>query len=147
MDQIEVAPRAGFEPATNRLTAICSVDIRMGVERPGAGCGRAPGNKTVDHVNGDARHELGLQKRVSGEPDRVGDPLGRELDVKLLMVFAGLWDDSEVPMLLEEHGLISEEQQYEIYARYWGKDTSEAILLLFVRRAFFEFFKTNAIVS
>jgi hypothetical protein len=90
-----VAPRAGFEPATNRLTAI----------------------------------------------------LGRELDVKLSMVFVGLGDDSEVLMLLEEHGLISEEEQYEIYERYWGKDTSEAILLPFVRRAFFEFFKTNAIVS
>jgi hypothetical protein len=35
-------------------------------------------------------------------------PLGRELHLDLLMVFMGLWDQWEIPMILEDHGLIDD---------------------------------------
>jgi hypothetical protein len=63
------------------------------------------------------------------------------------MVFAGLWDDGEIPMIFEEYGLLSEEETTEIYERFEGGESSESLLLPIVRRAFFQHFRTNAIVS
>lgn len=42
--------------------------------------------------------QLGLNERVSQHATRA-TRLGRELDVDLVMVFVGLWDEFEVPCL------------------------------------------------
>jgi hypothetical protein len=51
--------------------------------------------------------DLGLQERVSGDEDTSRKrPLGNELPLDLIMVFLGLWDEWEMPNILERHGLI-----------------------------------------
>ena len=80
-------------------------------------------------------------------------PLGAALKINLLMVFLGLWDDGEIPMVLEEHGLMSSEEVDEVYEVFvetgWQhatiigaeRDTStdfETLLKPFARRAFIE---------
>jgi hypothetical protein len=50
---------------------------------------------------------MGLQERIPGEKETSrSTPLGRELHSDLLMVFLGLWDEWEVPMILEDYGVI-----------------------------------------
>jgi hypothetical protein len=92
--------------------------------------------------------ELGLEEQVSEKSGSWrATALGRELNSQLLMVFAGVWDDSDIPMILEEYGLLSEEETTEIYERFEGGESSEVLLLPIVRRAFFQHFGTNAIVN
>ena len=52
---------------------------------------------------------MGLEERVPGTTDMWRNtPLGSELHLDLLMVFMGLWDEWEIPMILEDHGLIDD---------------------------------------
>jgi hypothetical protein len=74
-------------------------------------------------------------------------PLGRAVNVDLLMVFLGLWDDAEIPFVLENEGLMSEDEADDVMERYWGAKDPEAILLPYVRRAFRQYFKTPATVN
>jgi len=53
--------------------------------------------------------QMGLEERVPGERDtRRITPLGKELHSDLVMVFLGLWDEYEIPMILEDHGFIDD---------------------------------------
>jgi hypothetical protein len=53
--------------------------------------------------------QMGLEERVPSASDTWRNtPLGRELHLDLLMVFMGLWDQWEIPMILEDHGLIDD---------------------------------------
>jgi hypothetical protein len=46
--------------------------------------------------------QMDLEERVPGESDtRRSTPLGRELHSDLVMVFLGLWDEREIPMILD----------------------------------------------
>src|SRR3981081_4502336 len=52
---------------------------------------------------------LGRGERVPGESDTSrSTPLGKELHSHLLMVFLGLWDEWDIPMILEDHDLIDD---------------------------------------
>jgi hypothetical protein len=55
--------------------------------------------------------QMGLLEQVRAEPQtwRI-TPLGRELDIDLFHAFMGLWYEWEVPLILEEHGLINESE-------------------------------------
>ena len=53
--------------------------------------------------------QMGLVEQVRDEPPTWRNtPLGNELDVDLFQVFMGLWYEWEVPLILEEYGLIDE---------------------------------------
>jgi hypothetical protein len=54
------------------------------------------------------------------------DPSRQEINIQLLMVFAGLWDEGEVPMILQENGLITEAEETEICERFEDGESSEA---------------------
>jgi hypothetical protein len=69
-------------------------------------------------------------------------PLGKELDVDLFEVFMGLWDEHEVPMILEDYHLIDEEEADVIYARM-SKENAESVLSGYVKRAYFEYRKST----
>ena len=69
--------------------------------------------------------ELGLWKIVDGKRETWGPTaLGAELNAQLLSVFAGNWFDGEMPMILRENGLITEDEEDEIYLRFEGRETS-----------------------
>src|SRR6476620_5250396 len=53
--------------------------------------------------------QMGLEERVPAEKETWrSTSLGRELHSDLLMVFLGLWDEWEIPMILEEHGIVDD---------------------------------------
>jgi hypothetical protein len=69
-------------------------------------------------------------------------PLGKELDVQLFEVFMGLFDEWEVPMILEHYRLIDEAEADAIYARM-DKADAESVLSGYVKRAYFDYRKAT----
>jgi hypothetical protein len=107
-------------------------------------------------------NDLGL---LEADPDRPGEvrptPLGVEMNVWVLTVLLGLWEDAEIPMMLEDYGLMSEAEVNEVseifIATAWQhaniiraedkSNDSETLLLPYVRRAFLDYFKVKATVN
>ena len=82
--------------------------------------------------------EMGLLKQVHDDPIiawRI-TPLGRELDVELFHVFLGVWHYCEVPLILEEYGLLSES---EFDAICESEADAESLLSGYVKRAYFDY--------
>jgi hypothetical protein len=56
---------------------------------------------------------MGLVEEVPGQADTWRNtPLGSELHIDLLQVFMGLWDECELPMILEQYRLIEKQEVY-----------------------------------
>src|SRR5262245_21343390 len=54
---------------------------------------------------------LGLSEPVPGQPNTSrSTALGREVNIDLMQVFMGTWYEYEVPMILKDYGLISEDE-------------------------------------
>ena len=49
--------------------------------------------------------EIGLQEQT--EDGRELTPLGKEVDFNLLSLFMGRWDHRDIPIILEDRGLIT----------------------------------------
>jgi len=87
--------------------------------------------------------QMGLVEVVCVEPLTWQiSPLGKELDVVLFEVFMGLFDEEEVPMILEDHGLIDESEVDAIYARM-SDANAESVLSGYVKRAYFDYRKAT----
>ena len=90
--------------------------------------------------------EMGLLKQVHDDPIiawRI-TPLGRELDVELFHVFLGVRHYYEVPLILEEYGLLSESEFYTICA---SDVDAETLLSGYVKRAYFDYRKAAKLCS
>jgi len=91
--------------------------------------------------------DLGLQERVSGDEDTSRKrPLGNELPLDLIMVFLGLWDEWEMPNILERHGLIDEIDESRIYDLLASSRDPERVLRPIVRKAFRDHFHPSALL-
>jgi hypothetical protein len=85
--------------------------------------------------------QMGLVEVVCDEPETWrATPLGKELDIDLLQVFMGHWDEYEVPMILEDHHLLDEGEADALYARM-DKADAESVLIGCVKRAYFDYHK------
>jgi hypothetical protein len=83
--------------------------------------------------------QMGLVEQVRDEPLTWQiTPLGKELDVDLFEVFMGTICEWDVPIILEEHGLLNESEFDAIC-----ECTSDAQILLnrYVKRAYFDYRK------
>lgn len=86
-------------------------------------------------------HDLGLKEEVPGQPGTTcSTSLGTELSMQLMLVFMGLCDYCEIPMILENHGLIDKLECENIYDKLEDGVDPEHVLLRIVRRAYFEFY-------
>jgi hypothetical protein len=91
---------------------------------------------------------MGLNEPIPEKPNTHRlTALGREVNIELMQVFMGVWCEYEIPMILEEYGLLSEEEIDEIYERFECGESPEAVLLPLVRRAFFQHFQAGARVN
>jgi hypothetical protein len=86
---------------------------------------------------------LGLIERLSGDPPSWQfSHLGKELNLDLFYVFMGLFDEWEVPMILENYRLIDESEADAIYERM-SSAGPESVLSGYVKRAYFDYWKAN----
>ena len=84
--------------------------------------------------------EMGLLKQVHDDPIiawRI-TPLGRELDVELFHVFLGVWHYCEVPLILEEYGLLSE-AEFDAILECTSDADAKSLLDGYVKRAYFDY--------
>ena len=86
---------------------------------------------------------MGLIEHISSDTWQV-TPLGTELDIDLLLVFMGLFEASEVPLILEHYGLIDERELDSLYDCMSMDAEPEFILFGYVRRAYFDYHKINS---
>jgi hypothetical protein len=85
--------------------------------------------------------QMGLVEVVCVEPQTWrATALGKELDVDLFQVFLGLWDEWEIPMILEEYHLLDEAEAEALYACMDNAD-AESVLIGYVQRAYFDYRK------
>jgi hypothetical protein len=87
--------------------------------------------------------QMGLVEVVCVEPETWrSSTLGKELDVDLFEVFLGLFDEWEVPMILEHYGLI-DESEFDVICARMDKGDAESILIGYVKRAYFDYRKAT----
>jgi hypothetical protein len=103
----QTSPNRAENPTMNRYKILAEVEVIV--------LARLFGNGPwlIDPETGVALQrrleQMGLEERVPGTTDMWRNtPLGSELHLDLLMVFMGLWDEWEIPMILEDHGLIDD---------------------------------------
>jgi hypothetical protein len=91
---------------------------------------------------------MGLEERVPTEEETWRrTPLGRELHSNLLMVFLGFWDEWEVPMILEEYGVIDDLECEAIWRLLGAGRDPEVVLKKYVREAYFAHYKRTKLLS
>jgi hypothetical protein len=85
--------------------------------------------------------QMGLVEQVRAEPLTWRDtPLGKEIDLELFEVFLGLWDEWEVPFILEKYRLIDESEAHAIW-EHMSEANAERVLSGYVKRAYFDYRK------
>jgi hypothetical protein len=91
---------------------------------------------------------LGLSEPVPGMPNtEQATSLGRELNFDLMYAFMGVWEPCEIPGILEDRGLISQDEILEVDERCEDGEDPETVLLPLVRRAFYQHFSAGARVN
>ena len=85
--------------------------------------------------------QMGLVEQVRDEPFtwRI-TPLGEELDVDLFQAFMGIHWEWEVPIILEEYGLLNASEADAIFECTSEAD-AERLLSGYVKRAYFDYRK------
>jgi len=85
--------------------------------------------------------QMGLIEQVRDEPPTWRNTsLGNELDVDLFQVFMGLWCEWEVPLILKEHGLLTE-SEFDAIIECTSEANAELLLSGYVKRAYFDYRK------
>lgn len=73
------------------------------------GSGRWLADYEVNRAVNEKLDQWGLQEWISDDTKRATQ-LGNELELDLIMVFAGAFNELEIPIILEEHGLLDEDR-------------------------------------
>ena len=91
--------------------------------------------------------DMGLQERVPGDMLTTrSTALGRQLQLDLVMVFLGLWDEWEVPSILERYGLIDKVDELHTYDRLETSTNPESVLRPLVRKAFLDHYNPSGLL-
>jgi hypothetical protein len=86
-------------------------------------------------------HEMKVEEPVPGTTDsRRNTALGLELNMGLIEVFLGSWDEWEVPMILSDNCLIDEQQADDLYHRLGRGDDPELVLRAVVKQAYVDYY-------
>jgi hypothetical protein len=67
--------------------------------------------------------------------------LGKEVDFNLLSLFMGRWDHRDIPIILEDRGLITKSEADAIYKRWAISHNPELAMKSYVRKAYFRCFR------
>jgi hypothetical protein len=107
--------------------------------------GRRPG--LADRETASVYHrkliQMGLVEQVRDEPQTWRDTsLGKELDVELFQVFMGIFWEWEVPIILENYGLL-DESEFDAICACMSETNAERVLSGYVKRAYFDYRKAT----
>ena len=103
--------------------------------------------KTADDLHA-TLEQLGVYEPVPGQPDtHTTQSRGTGLNICLMMIFMGIWDEVEVPCMLEQYGLIDDLEFNRLYDELETGADPVPLLLPVVRRAYFQHFNPSGLVS
>ena len=112
------------------------------------GKGRWLADRETAAILGRKLEQMGLEERVPGDRETWrSTPLGRELHSHLLMVFLGLWDEWEVPVILQDYGVIDDLECETIWGFLGAGRDAEAVLKKYVREAYFAHYKRTELLN
>jgi hypothetical protein len=85
--------------------------------------------------------QMGLVEQAAVEPPTWRyTPLGKEVDIELFEVFMGLFYEWDVPLILEEYGLLNE-SEFDAITECTSDADAERLLSGYVKRAYFDYRK------
>ena len=84
--------------------------------------------------------EMRLKEQVTRDTSKLTS-LGKELDFDLLSVFMGRWDYRDIPIILEQRGLITRSEIDDIYEQWAKCADPELAMKSYVRKAYFRCFR------
>jgi hypothetical protein len=91
---------------------------------------------------------MGLVEEVPGKADTWrSTPLGNELHLDLVEVFMGFWDEWEIPTILEQYGLIEEQEVHRLWRVLNAGTGWERTFKDYVRRAYLAFYNPTHALS
>jgi hypothetical protein len=91
---------------------------------------------------------MGLVEEVPGQADTWRNtPLGNELHIDLLEVFMGLWDEWDIPEILQAYGLIDEWEAHRLWRALTVGAGWERTFKNYVRRAYLAFYNPTHALS
>jgi hypothetical protein len=79
--------------------------------------------------------QRGLERSLDHQSTQ-STSLGRALEINLLLVFMGCWDEWEVPWVLEQNQLIDEDELSALWSRMGRSKDLEKILRPVVQKAY-----------
>jgi hypothetical protein len=87
--------------------------------------------------------QMGLWEEIGVEPQtwRI-TPLGKELHVELYEVFMGVIHEWDMPLILEEYGLL-DESEFDAICECTSEADAESLLGVYVKRAYFDYRKPS----
>jgi hypothetical protein len=86
--------------------------------------------------------EMGLWERIDEPPSLRITRLGKELDVELFEVFMGMLWKWDVPIILEQHGLLTD-SEFDAITESTSEADAETLLGEYVKRAYFIYRKVT----
>jgi hypothetical protein len=92
---------------------------------------------------------MGLKQQVAGQPEgtTMVTPLGKKHHIELVMVFIGLWAIDDMPTILEDHGVIDEQECTKIYEQFERLENIKPTLLTLARKAYFELYCSSQTIN
>ena len=89
---------------------------------------------------------MGLQEIVPDKfESRRSTPLGGELNLDLIMVFLGLWAETEIPWILEENGLMDDCECDRVFDLMENGADPEFVLRPYVEKAYFAYYNPSGL--
>jgi hypothetical protein len=83
--------------------------------------------------------DLGLEEDLPGSPGSSrSTALGLELNVRLMMAFAGVYDVWDIPSILQENSYLDDEEVVAVWEAA-SEDEGERLVHRYVLRAYLEF--------
>jgi len=138
--QIEPIPAAAIDVIPDRAVIVQKLEAIVQFRLFGRGGWLA--DRETCHALERTLMELGLWERVPGAPDTwQNTALGKELSLDQYLVFAGLYDGVDIPIILEHHRLIDESTVDCLYTRLEAGADAETLLRGYVQHAYFIFHK------
>ena len=125
--------------ATNKAKIIAELE-NMVVARLFSGQRWIADRETFSAVNRKLT-QMGLVEQVRDEPlTWQYTPLGKEVDIELFEVFMGIIYEGDVPIILEEYGLLNE-SEFDAILECTSDAHAERVLSGYVKRAYFDYRK------
>src|SRR5215207_3537726 len=100
-----------------------------------------PKEDTIQQIDAEFLR-LGLEQAVPGSPGALETtPLGKDLNLHLVMCFLGTWVEWNIPIVLNDQDFLNDEELDEILEQLGNGACAEKVLRPHVTKAYFSYYR------